>query len=163
MSSIFNITNGLAKGLGSAASGAADAAGKLLSGAGDKFNAALNDTCPGTSFQLGNYRTNDGKSYDPNGKFKVCQEKRLFGKNDPPFYVDGSQKKMIDKNYWSKFGYSGLKNKKSSRSRKHKKMISKPKHKKASKEHKKASKEHKKASKEHKKSSKKRSMKHKSW
>ena len=149
LTNIFDGSAALAKGLGSAASGAASAAGKLLSGAGDKLSAAYKDICPGTTFQLGNYRTKDGKTADPTG-FKVCQEKKFIGKDGDPFYVDAAGvKHMIEKNYFSKFGWSGRKQKKSSR-----------KHKKASKEHK-----HKKATMErkHKKASKKRSMKHKSW
>ena len=136
LTNIFNKDGALAKGLGAAASGA----GKLLSGASDKLSNAFKDICPGTTFQLGNYRTKDGKTADPSG-FKVCQEKNFIGKDGDPFYVDSAGvKHMIDKNYWSKFGWFGRKHKKSSRkpkkasnSRKHKKAIMVRKPKKASK------------------------------
>lgn len=151
LTNIFDKDGALAKGLGAAASGA----GKLLSGAGDKLSNAFKDICPGTTFQLGNYRTKDGKTADPSG-FKVCQEKNFIGKDGNPFYVDSAGvKHMIDKNYWSRFGWSGRKHKKSSRkhkaSRKHKKATMERKTKKATIERK------------PKKASKKRSMKHKSW
>lgn len=109
MASIFSLTNGLTQGLGAVASGTGKLVSGAVSGASKAIGAAFKDACPGTSFQLGNYRTNDGTSADPKGKFKVCQEKRLFGKNDPPFYVDaGGVKHMIDETNWSKFGYSGM-------------------------------------------------------
>ena len=153
LTNIFNKDGALAKGLGAAASGA----GKLLSGASEKLSNAFKDICPGTTFQLGNYRTKDGKTADPSG-FKVCQEKNFIGKNGDPFYVDSAGvKHMIEKDYFSKFGWSGRKQKKSSR--KHKKASNSRKHKKAS-----HSRKHKKATMERKpkKASKKRSMK-KSW
>jgi hypothetical protein len=163
LTNIFNGSAALTKGLGSAASGAADAAGKLLSGAGSAVSDAYKDICPGTTFQLGNLRTDDGIT--PNGKFKVCQKKNLFGDNDPPFYVDaGGVKHTIEKKNYPNFkinDHNALKGAKNKRSgRKHKKATMERKNKKSSnsRKHKKATMERK-----NKKASKKRSMKHKSW
>jgi hypothetical protein len=161
LTNIFDGSAALAKGLGSAASGAADAAGKLLSGAGSALSDAYKDICPGTTFQLGNLRTDDGIT--PNGKFKVCQKKNLFGDNDPPFYVDArGVKHTIDKKNYPNFkinDHNALKGTKNKRSgRKHKKASNlRPKKASNSRKHKKATMERK-----PKKASKKRSMK-KSW
>jgi hypothetical protein len=154
LSKFYDTTVAAAKGLGAAASGAADAAGKLLSGAGSAVSDAFKGACPGITFQLGNLRTDDGIT--PNGKFKVCQKKNLIGDNDAPFYVDaGGVKHTIDKKNYPNFNindHNALKGTKNKRSgRKHKKTSNR-KHKKATMERK-----HKKASK------KRRSMKHKSW
>jgi hypothetical protein len=160
LSNIFNGSAALAKGLGSAASGAASAAGKFLSGAGSAASAAFKDACPGISVQYKKYRTDDGNQFytDSQGKYKLCERKTLFGKNDVPFYYDGSQEHPINSDHFKAISY-GTRTK-SSRGRKHKKATMERKNKKSinSRKHKKATMERK-----HKKASKKRSMKHKSW
>jgi hypothetical protein len=107
-----------------------DAAGKLASdlassaadaakNAASAVSAAYKDMCPGTMFQFKNQRTTDGRKPDPNGLYKVCQEKRLIGKNDPPVYFKDGQLQQINKKFWDAFGYTGLK--KGSKSKKGKK------------------------------------------
>ena len=51
---------------------------------------------------------------NPKGKFKVCQEKHIFGKNGPPVYYKNGQTKQpvkIKEKYWKRFGYEGSKRK----------------------------------------------------
>ena len=113
-----------------------DAAGKLASdlassaadaakNAASAVSAAYKDMCPGTMFQFKNQRTTDGRKPDPNGLYKVCQEKRLIGKNDPPVYFKDGQLQQINKKFWDAFGYTGLKGRKSKKSKKGKKHASK--------------------------------------
>jgi hypothetical protein len=125
MSSIFNSSNVLAKGFGelgsSAVAGVGKAigsAGKALGSAAKAVGAAFADACPGTSFQLGKYRTDDGTQFytDSQGKHKVCERKNLFGKNDIPFYFDGKEN-QIAKEHWKDINY-GKRRKSSKKGRK---------------------------------------------
>jgi hypothetical protein len=107
-----NSINAAAQVAGKAYNSAKEAAGKAYSAA----KAAFKDACPGTSFQHKNDRTSDGMSLDPTGTYKVCEEKRLFGPNDPPFYVDETGAK---KSYTGPL--SGRKMRSKKRSHSHKK------------------------------------------
>ena len=125
MPSIWNATNALAEGLGAGvgnlASGAknlASGASKAIGSAAKAVGAAFADACPGTSFQLGKYRTDDGTQFytDSQGKHKVCERKNLFGKNDVPFYFDGKEN-PIAKEHWKDINY-GVRRKSSKKGRK---------------------------------------------
>jgi hypothetical protein len=124
LTNIFNSSAALAKGLGEAASGASRAAGAALSNAGRAVSAAFKDACPGISVQYGKYRTDDGTKFyqDSQGAHKVCERKTLFGKNEVPFYYDGTEH-PISSNYWKDIHYGTRK--KSSRGRKPKKASKK--------------------------------------
>jgi hypothetical protein len=103
-----NFINSAGDFAGNAASAAKQAAGqaydKAKEFAGQAYDkakeaysaakAAYKDACPGTSFQHKNDRTLDGSQIVQTGGYKLCEEKRLFGPNDPAFFVNDAGQKI---------------------------------------------------------------------